>query len=614
MIFVDGTIITFRCHENNCYYIPEIYIKNVNNEQKIKTICRKKHEKTYNLDLFLKESLDNSKKLPKISKDHDSKCLKHEYKKILGYNKEYGNICPQCKRDFKIKDEEIHNFFLSNEEENKFKEEILKNEQKIDDLNKKKKELESEIVKLQEALKTEKNLLEIKMKLYEIYKKEISNKNYCFEIIENVKRIFNEDITINSDNYSVSNKPSEIITLNSLNHCQYCNYILDYQDKNLSIITINENNHKKKMDKKFKCYFIPPFGLPSTYIINLPEIKYLKDITSLLLKSNNNLIHLFFNELIFYNNIKDSEHNLFIEIPEKELITEIIDDVYVSPKIMQRNNCIPLYIFLNNKDSSFPRILLLEQNLSFEKFLQQIYFYLRKYLINTPSDKKFNKLINKLDDIDSFCEIISFMKEEFDKIINREDEYNQFNLNNLPFQIYIRKFKEKKLILKDGFIDRNLSVNKIIKKIQNDGFNLCVDFNVNSNYFNKIIRDDFSENIDIEMDSIHQSLEHNNILCPYCKNINEFYFEKNTSENYLFVLNKTIEFHNSFLFLENVNLNFDFYEKENILNIDINQLINEVSLDEDSKNELIKFINNNINNILFFKKNKNKKVFDLFKE
>ena len=123
--------------------------------------------------------------------------------------------------------------------------------------------------------------------------------------------------------------------------------------------------------------------------------------------------------MIFYNNIKDSEHNLFIEIPEKELITEIIDDVYVSPKIMQRNNCIPLYIFLNNKDSSFPRILLLEQNLSFEKFLQQIYFYLRKYLINTPSDKKFNKLINKLDDIDSFCEIISFMKEEFDKIINR---------------------------------------------------------------------------------------------------------------------------------------------------------------------------------------------------
>ncbi len=609
MNFVDGAIITFRCDEDNCYYIPEIYIKNVNNKQKIKTICRKKHEKTYNLDLFLKESLENSKKLPKISKDHDSKCLKHNIK-IVGYNKEYGNICPQCKCDFKIKDEEIQKFFLSNEEEDKFKKEILKDDQKIDDLNTKIKELESEIDKLKKTRKTEKNLLEIKKKLYEIYKNEISKKNYCFEIIENVKRIINEDITVNCDNYLGINKPNEIITLNSLKLCQYCNYILDYQDKNFSIITINENNHKKKMDKKFKCYFIPPFGLPSTYIINLPEIKYLKDITSLLLKSNNNLIHLFFNELIFYNNIQNSEKNVFFEISEKDLITEITDDVYVSPKIMQRNNCIPLYIFLDNKDSSFPRILFLEENLSFEKFLQQIYFYLRKYLINTPSDKKFNKLINKLDDMDSFCEIISFMKEEFNKII--KDEYNQFNLNNLPFQIYISNFKEKKLILSGRF--ENLSVNKIIKKIQNDGFNLCVDFNVNSNYFNKIIRDDFSENIDIEMDSIHQSLEHNNILCPYCKNINEFYFEKNTSENYLFVLNKTIEFHNSFLFLENVNLNFDFYEKENIKNIDINQLINEVSLDKNSKNEVIKFVKNNINNILFFKKNKNKKVLDLFKE
>ena len=112
MDIVDVSIITFRCHEYNCYYIPEIYIKNVNNKHKIETKCRKKHEKIYDLDLFLKESLENSKKLPILSKDHDSKCLKHEYKKILGYNKEYGNICPQCKRDFKIKDEEIHNFFL----------------------------------------------------------------------------------------------------------------------------------------------------------------------------------------------------------------------------------------------------------------------------------------------------------------------------------------------------------------------------------------------------------------------------------------------------------------------------------------------------------------------
>ena len=68
---------------------------------------------------------------------------------------------------------------------------------------------------------------------------------------ETVTKSINFNITNNKINFSFD-KPSEIITLNSLNHCQYCNYILDYQDKNLSIITINENNHKKKMDKNWK--------------------------------------------------------------------------------------------------------------------------------------------------------------------------------------------------------------------------------------------------------------------------------------------------------------------------------------------------------------------------
>ena len=193
------------------------------------------------------------------------------------------------------------------------------------------------------------------------------------------------------------------------------------------------------------------------------------------------------------------------------------------------------------------------------------------------------------------------------KLFEKNDEFNDFR-KYLPFRIFILNQTDKNdnYILWDSAhfgnekLKTNDSIKQILHKLNNENYNLFVQFN-SSDYLNNNEELDKVKINYLENNLIHISLDNNSndkkIRCPYCNTINEFKFNKKLSNYYIFIFDDKINYQYP-LFLKNNQGQYFLYEKDEIKNNFILSHMNKEKL-----NELI-----NSNKILCFKKIENEKT------
>ncbi len=629
----------FRC--GKCGYILLIELKKKNNSIEIITTCRNNHKNIYSLNDFLKETSKNNlnfvccsqckcernnnnifyycfhcksffcekcqinhintvKNNNIISLDNlDSYCGLHNDKIIAFYeiNNEYKNLCLQCINMMKNRTENIpYLSLITNEEKIKINDKFVEEQNLIKTYEKEIEQLEIKLKKLKESKNNLEMILEIEKLLYNFSIKECAKKKYCYEILRNVRNILNFKFKQYSQEKIISPEiENKNIFLEKINiplnkiicKNEKCRQILQITDENYSLVTLNLSQSNNNEIKKDCFYYISLYGITSTIQNNISiKLSGTKDINNLLFKSHN-------------HNIKLSSSEFFHD--------KINQSYFIYPINNSYDIYIRLYLISKNKVSDYPRILLIKKNISFINFQKQIFFYLRNYLI-LPEQNEYEELKNKLNNIDSFYYIFSFINKEYLKLVNN-DEFRK----NLPFKVFMQNKEEDKYILWDSNnfgnkeLKTNDSIDGIINKILNENYDLCVIFNNQSNYINKNEELDKIKKNNLENNLIHMSLDKNSnnkiLICPYCNTINQFTFNKKLSNYYIFIFDKTINYHAP-LFLENNQGIYFLYEKDEIKNEFILSHMNKEKL-----NELIKS-----QKIVCFKKRDSEKLTTLLDE
>ena len=632
--------ITYRC--SKCQYIPLINIIKDGDEYKIKTKCRNNHNEILSIQSFLEKNQNYNINNIKCSKcnyfrdqnpmfyyclnckdflcnsckeEHshseetisinelDSFCTVHN-DTIAGFCEEIGNMCLVCKEQFKNKYKMKYLSLFSKEKENIINNKINKDKNIIKNIENEIKNFERKIEKYKKILNDLNYIIEIENNLYNTYKKECNN-NLCYEIIQNIENCLNFKIKFEIkivDGYNAIKTvyPQNIHTLKPLNLCK-CGNILSYHDKKCSIITLNLPKEEKNIDYKYTIFYDPLYDIPFLYKIYIPKILEIKEIKKLLLFSNQ--INITSNDLNYFL-INNKKFKRIIFENEK-----FQNNVFVSPsnKTLRESKFYSLNIIFE-EPSIYPRFLLLKNKLSFQNFLIQIFFYIRKYIIIPSSQKEFEKLQNELRNINSFFNIFSFLKREFLKYLKNK---------NIPFSLYIENNLNDRFFLWNSNKLGNgmLNINELsapiddVIKLLDDNYKIYVEFYNNSEYFNKqIILNDF-KTIHLEPNIIFKSLDFNSskkiVLCPQCHSISQFKFNKILSDYYFFVFDtENISFENFNLYLENNEEEFVLYEKEDYNNIK-SQL---VFLFENELEKVEEFIDKNRKKILFFKKKDKKDI------
>ena len=637
---INSQDITYRC--SKCQYIPLINIIKDGDEYKIKTKCRNNHNEILSIQSFLEKNQNYNINNIKCSKcnyfrdqnpmfyyclnckdflcnsckeEHshseetisinelDSFCTVHN-DTIAGFCEEIGNMCLVCKEQFKNKYKMKYLSLFSKEKENIINNKINKDKNIIKNIENEIKNFERKIEKYKKILNDLNYIIEIENNLYNTYKKECNN-NLCYEIIQNIENCLNFKIKfeikiVDSDNAIKTVYPQNIHTLKPLNLCK-CGNILSYHDKKCSIITLNLPKEEKNIDYKYTIFYDPLYDIPFLYKIYIPKILEIKEIKKLLLFSNQ--INITSNDLNYFL-INNKKFKRIIFENEK-----FQNNVFVSPsnKTLRESKFYSLNIIFE-EPSIYPRFLLLKNKLSFQNFLIQIFFYIRKYIIIPSSQKEFEKLQNELRNINSFFNIFSFLKREFLKYLKNK---------NIPFSLYIENNLNDRFFLWNSNKLGNgmLNINELsapiddVIKLLDDNYKIYVEFYNNSEYFNKqIILNDF-KTIHLEPNIIFKSLDFNSskkiVLCPQCHSISQFKFNKILSDYYFFVFDtENISFENFNLYLENNEEEFVLYEKEDYNNIK-SQL---VFLFENELEKVEEFIDKNRKKILFFKKKDKKDI------
>ena len=637
---INSQDITYRC--SKCQYIPLINIIKDGDEYKIKTKCRNNHneilsiqsflEKNQNYDLnnikcskcnyfrdeftkfyyclncknFLcnvcKEEHSHSEEIISINQ-LDSFCTVHN-DTIAGFCEEIGNMCLQCKEQFKNKYKMIYLSLISEEKENIINKKLNEDKNFIKNIENEIKNFERKIEKYKKILNDLNYVIEIEKNLFQTYKKECNN-NLCYEIIQNIENCLNFKIKfeikiVDSYNAIKTPYPQEIHTLNPLNLCK-CGNILSYHDKKCSIITLNLPKEEKNIEYKSNIFYIPLYDIPNPYKISIPKIHKIKEIKKLLLFSNQ--INITSSDLNFFLIKKNEFKRILLE---NEIFQQHVF-VYPSNKTLRESKFYPLNVIFE-KPSIYPRFLLLKNKLSFQNFLIQIFFYIRKYIIIPSSQKEFEKLQNELRNMNSFLNKFSFLKREFLKYLKN---------NNIPFSLYIENnLKDDRFFLwnsnklGNGMLKiKELSdpIDDIIKSLDNN-YKIYVKFYKNSEYYNYQIELDNCEKIHIQQNIIYKSLDFNSskkiVLCPQCHLNCQFKFNKILSDYYIFVFDtENISFENFTLYLENNEEEFVLYEKE-----DYNNIKSQLVLFGNELKKVEEFIDKNRNKILFFKKKDKKDI------
>ena len=238
----------------------------------------------------------------------------------------------------------------------------------------------------------------------------------------------------------------------------------------------------------------------------------------------------------------------------------------------EENKCkyIPLYMNKGQKDSAFPRLFFIPENMTFGEMKKKIYLYARNYIFS-PFDIKYDqntdldrekhnyRAAKKEDNFDTTKLFNLYNKEYLDifSLCNNNDvqpkletgnENDNKNIlvdkfmNNFPYKIVVkRKFTNQNgdviVTLFDGKnVTENLSqfeiytdedkINKLLEKIISENLHLFIVFNPESKYVIQNIRLDSCENYE------SQDFKKEDILC--LDNLLEYF----CSDEYLDAMNQ----------------------------------------------------------------------------
>ena len=317
-------------------------------------------------------------------------------------------------------------------------------------------------------------------------------------------------------------------------HCNNCGFDhIRFLDFNYTL-SINIDYLIQFIKNNFidtKIYYIPKYSIGENFSFGL----------RVNLKSSlKNVI----NEIKKFDNMKQRLNKfILINVIESQLVSFVKEDEYLDkqnnififddePKEQDGISPFPLYFYLNDVVSAFPRLIFLGNDFTFEQLKRKIYYYARNYFIISIPLKNLNLNPNN-DDVYVDKELIKYKEQKepykledllrlmdmeydilFNKNINMDENERNDNIEELkknffkdfPFTIgFKKKFGDKNIPIFNGKnIYKNMKgfdiskdedfINNLLNKINCDGYCLNLFLNINSKFCKKNIKIDTCAN------------------------------------------------------------------------------------------------------------------------
>ena len=326
---------------------------------------------------------------------------------------------------------------------------------------------------------------------------ELKEKGENEEEIECAKRFFNHHQQLNDS----------IITdlfsglLRSEVQCPKCNYkSITFDPFNTLTLPIPSKN---EMYEQIQLFYIPKYGIRKSCKINVYSSLSSK------LKDNYEDIKSIEEFPYKYNNlklikVKDSQLERFVDENEKYQKNDFIFAFDDETKEGVNTKTIPLYMYKDKKISAFPRLLQVEENMTYGQLKKKIYIFARQFFTNPLKESKVDEQIDEYkttDDLDKFDEekLFNMIELEYEEIFEKKSEQNKEEIdtfiNNLPYKIEIKNKYDDEigLCLFDGKDNLdNLkefeiskdddSIKNIVNKIENEKYLLNLILSTNSKF------------------------------------------------------------------------------------------------------------------------------------
>ena len=270
--------------------------------------------------------------------------------------------------------------------------------------------------------------------------------------------------------------------------CPNCNWVsITYETFNILQLPIPKKKYYKPEKKELvELFYVPKYGLYETlriqFFIKDENIKMFELIEEF---KNLNMIPLKINKLFLYI----VEEQLPKEIISGDRIYKEIKNNYIffcEDLISENQNeqvyKIPLYFYINNKISSYPRFLFLNKNMKLIELLNILYLYIRKF-INPPHNEYIDKINKYFQDSKNINKLIEFINKEFFLFFVKDDKSEEIKnfIKNKPFEFVLYNEKDE---IELFALENNPNETK---KMNNGNIELIIKYLKNQNLKIKII-------------------------------------------------------------------------------------------------------------------------------
>ena len=345
------------------------------------------------------------------------------------------------------------------------------------------------------------------------------------------------------------------------NSCGFDNVTFDPFNTLTLAIPSNTFISKKSNYEDIILYYIPKYCIKNNIKLRIRvkrecPLKEVKEEIKKLKNFNFNIQNLKFIQVSDGKFIRFIDEN---EFQKENKFIFIFDD---ESKEGENNKIIPFYMNINNiKNSAFPRLLFIKENMNFGELKRKINYFARNYYKNPFNNREKEEICELDKEIKKYKEtkkgdnydenkLFELYDKEYNDILNQQKEEKNENkeienfLNDFPYNIIIKKSYEGKeqILLFDGKNNlENLeqfqiskdedSITNLLDNIESKGYALFLVFKASSIYSNHNIKLDSCENVDSPDFGKREKLTLYNLLEYFCSDEyldkgNEWYCKK----------------------------------------------------------------------------------------
>ena len=281
--------------------------------------------------------------------------------------------------------------------------------------------------------------------------------------------------------------------------CQYKNITFDA----FNTLILPIPSLKERFSIINRIFYIPKYSIRRSCKLEI-AVKKKSTLKDIIIQSTEKINDFKYN-LKKLKYIKVSDQKL-ISFMDENQIYDLDDFIFVfddMTKEGEKNNIIPLYLYRDEKRSSFPRLLFLEENINFGALKKKIYYFARNCFTDPfkeDNNKVDEELKNYKENIEGYDEqkLWDLLGKEYDDIFANEDKKEKINkfLLDFPYKIVIKKnFEDNKSIcifddgknnlenLKEFEISKDEdSITHLLDKINNNGYCINLILKTNSSF------------------------------------------------------------------------------------------------------------------------------------